>query len=532
VIDVGQKLGEYEIVSRLHAGGMATLFLGKRFGAAGFSKHVAIKVVHPHLASDEMFVRMFVDEALLSARIQHPNVVHVEELGEANGTYFLVMEYLHGCSLSQLLKTLRRENRTLALEAAVHIALALADGLQGAHEAKGASGEQLSVVHRDVSPQNVLLSYQGHIKLIDFGIAKARGQGDPSTSGILKGKIRYMSPEQARGQILDRRSDIYSLGVVLWEMLTMRRLFDADSELALLDQVRSPHIVPPSTFNRVVPFALDHVVMWALDPDPSRRPATAQELRRALADAVPAALSIDASQLAHFLAALMGEQRDAVPAGVEASSRPPRVDPQKATEVLAAMTTLALAVAVTPDSARASGDRAAVRAAAEPAPAAEREGARARRPRSGRGRWLALVAAIMIAGAAAVLLRPDLAAKLFDMGTPASSPPPRRVERVFVRALAPVATPPPPAAAPAPVTTAVDAGATTEPAATEPDHGPSASRAEPDREETAPRQQARREERTRRARPERRPRVATPAREERPRVRSQTGPRIYERFDE
>jgi len=246
VIEVGQQVGSYDIVTRLRSGGMATLFLGRRQGPAGFRRHVAIKVVHEHLAADPTFVRMFLDEALLSARIQHPNVVHVEELGEADGTYFLVMEYVHGCTLSRLLKQLSKLGRRLSPDMAAWIAIQIAEGLHAAHDLTGDHGEALHVVHRDVSPQNVLLSETGHVKLIDFGVAKARGRALRTTSGSLKGKLAYMSPEQARGDDLDRRTDVYALGVVLWESLTGRRRFQAADQIALLRLVQAPTISPPS----------------------------------------------------------------------------------------------------------------------------------------------------------------------------------------------------------------------------------------------------------------------------------------------
>src|SRR5262245_54903562 len=168
---------------------MATLFLARRVGAAGFSRHVAIKVVHGHLANDPHFIGMFVDEAMLPARIQHPNVVHIEELGEAGGTYFLAMEYVHGAALSALLGELSKLRRRLSTPLAVFIAMRVLEGLHAAHELRDERGQKLEVVHRDVSPQNVLLSASGHVKLIDFGIAKARGQSQRTKTGLLKGKL-------------------------------------------------------------------------------------------------------------------------------------------------------------------------------------------------------------------------------------------------------------------------------------------------------------------------------------------------------
>ncbi len=311
-IDVGSRIRDYEIIARLKSGGMATLFLARRGGAAGFSRHVAIKVVHPHLAEDQGFIRMFIDEALLSARIQHPNVVHVEELGEDHGTYFLAMEYVHGSALSTLLGSLARLERRLSPAVAVSIAMALADGLHAAHELRAEDGSPLGVVHRDVSPQNVLLSMSGHVKLIDFGIAKAASSsGKRTETGSLKGKLRYMAPEQAHGRAVDRRTDIYALAIVLWEMLTMHRMFGAGNDLSILDEVRNPKIVPPSQLAPDVPAALDAVLMAALAPDAAQRPATAQDFRRMLGEALPAAHSVDAGQVSEILEAVLGERIEA-----------------------------------------------------------------------------------------------------------------------------------------------------------------------------------------------------------------------------
>ncbi|MCC7541239.1 MAG: serine/threonine protein kinase [Deltaproteobacteria bacterium] len=302
------RFGEYEVVARLRAGGMATLYLGRRRGAAGFARPVAIKVVHPHLATDPQFVRMFVDEGLLSARINHPNVVHVEELGESEGAYFLVMEYVPGASLSQLLRALGERERRMTPAVATWIAMQVADGLHAAHETRGDDGQSLGVVHRDVSPQNVLIAESGHVKLIDFGIAKASLRGTKTSTGSLRGKIRYMAPEQAHGRSIDRRADVYALGIVLWEMLTTRRLFHADNDLLLLDKVRSPHIPAPSTFADDVPPALDRAVLYALALDPVNRPESALELRRVLADALPDAARTDAAQVAQLLGATVGAE--------------------------------------------------------------------------------------------------------------------------------------------------------------------------------------------------------------------------------
>ena len=305
----GQKIGDYELIAQLREGGMATLWLARRSGAAGFTRHVAIKVVHPDLAEDEQFRNMFIDEALLSSRIQHPNVVHVEELGEHEGAHYLAMEFVHGCSLSQLQRALVARGRRLAPAFATRIAMHVADALHAAHETRDEHGRLLEVVHRDVTPENVLLAYAGHVKLIDFGIAKAYGRRHRTLDGLLKGKFRYMAPEQALGRPVDRRVDIYQLGIVLWEMLTLRRLFDAERDVDLLQSVQHPRVKPPSALVERIPPALDSAVMAALAPDPRARPADAQSFARALARAMPSAHEVDSGALSALLLAAMKEQR-------------------------------------------------------------------------------------------------------------------------------------------------------------------------------------------------------------------------------
>jgi serine/threonine-protein kinase len=342
LVRVGQKVAGYEIVAELKAGGMATMFLGRRGGAAGFAKHVAIKVIHSHLAKDESFVRMFLDEARLSARIEHPNVVHVHDLGEEAGMYFMVMEYINGCSLAALVQELRKRDRKLSTELTAWIGQCVAAGLHAAHEATDDEGVPLGVVHRDVSPQNVLLAFKGYLKLIDFGIAKAAGRQQQTAAGLLKGKFRYMAPEQARGRAVDRRTDVYALGIMLWELLTMRKLFDGDNDLAILDQVREPKVEPPSAYAPEVPPALDAVILKALSADPDGRPATAHEFRQMLAAAAPGSLSIDAMQISQLVRAVMSEaiaeERSALPDSVSGVLPPTPTGGPSAAPVLQELT--------------------------------------------------------------------------------------------------------------------------------------------------------------------------------------------------
>lgn len=270
---------------------------------------------------------MLIDEALMAVRIRHPNVVWVEELGEENGVCFLVMEYVDGWSLGQLLDALQQQGRRMTVELAVHVAAGVAAALHAAHEARHADGRPLELVHRDVSPPNVLLSRDGNLKLIDFGVAKALGRGIRTTAGTVKGKFRYMSPEQAKGKPVDRRTDVYAVGILLWEMLAMWPLFDADDELELLVQVREPTHRPPSELADGVPAELDRAVLAALAPAPEDRPATAQDLRRAILRALPEAAVVDSADLAALLDDVMSaahEDRDGDSTSpARPSARPP-----------------------------------------------------------------------------------------------------------------------------------------------------------------------------------------------------------------
>ncbi len=299
---------------------MASLYLAHRTGPEGFARPVALKVIHPHLSQDPQFVRMFVDEALLCARIRHPNVVHVEELGQHGGAYYLAMEYVDGCSLGEVLDRLASNGELMDPRISVSIACSLLEGLHATHNVKGDAGEALEVVHRDVSPSNILIDRTGHVKLIDFGIAKARGRAVETSAGMLKGKYAYMSPEQAWGRDIDRRTDLYAASVVLWEMLATRPLFSADSELGLLELARSSDIPRLSSFLPSIPEALAQAVAWGLAADRNARPDTARALRKALLEAMPEAREVDVSEIAELVTRTSG-----IP------SRPPAPTPKHVT---------------------------------------------------------------------------------------------------------------------------------------------------------------------------------------------------------
>ncbi|HSR97428.1 MAG TPA: serine/threonine-protein kinase, partial [Kofleriaceae bacterium] len=321
----GDWLGEYEIRGRMRAGGMATLFHAQRHGAAGVSRPVVIKVIHPHLAEDEQMVRMFIDEARISSHIRHSNVVYVEKFGEHEGLYFMVMEYVDGCSLLQVIRSCAAEGRKLSTAIAVHIAIEVAAGLHAAHETVGDDGAPLGIVHRDVSPSNVLLTRDGRVRVIDFGIAKAHGRLGATRSGSgIKGKLCYMSPEQAWGDPIDRRIDIYALGICLWELLTAQQLFRAESDLALLELVRNPTIPLASTRHPDVSAALDAAMSRATARRAADRHATAFDLRRDLMAAVPGAVAVPPETIGELVRHVCERERKTAQLG--AAQPPPAHD--------------------------------------------------------------------------------------------------------------------------------------------------------------------------------------------------------------
>jgi serine/threonine-protein kinase len=306
-LEPGSALGGYKILARVRAGAMGVLYLARRRGPGAFARPVAIKVIHEHLAQNKRFCRMFIAEAKLSARIDDPHVVRTEAFGEVDGRYYLVMDFVHGASLAQALGVLRGRGG-LPMDVAVAIAMDVASGLHAAHEATDGEGAPLGIVHRDVSPQNVLVSYKGYVKVIDFGIAKAKEGAGETATGSLRGKLAYMPPEQARSaKHVDRRADLYALGLVLWEMLAGRRMFDGKNEIEILNQILNPIIIPPSNVNERVPKALDKVVLELLQEDPESRPPNGATVASMLAAAWPPATKV----LPADIAAVMREVREA-----------------------------------------------------------------------------------------------------------------------------------------------------------------------------------------------------------------------------
>jgi len=303
------KLGRYEILKHLARGGMAEVLLGRTTGIEGFARHVVIKRIHAAQAHDRRYVAMFLDEARLAASLHHHNIVQVNDIGEVDGEYFFAMEYVHGEDTRALLSEVTQHGQLVPIEHAMAIVCAAAAGLHHAHEQRGPDREPLGIVHRDVSPANILIGYDGGVKVADFGIAKATHRTTKTRTGTLKGKVAYMSPEQCVGEAVDRRSDVFSLGIVLYELLTARRLFKAENDFMTMTAIVLGYIPPPSKFRPELPPQLEDIVLRALATKPSDRYATAHELRLALEQlAATLQLSMSSTALADYMHAVFGSR--------------------------------------------------------------------------------------------------------------------------------------------------------------------------------------------------------------------------------
>ncbi len=303
----GTMLGRNELLATIGEGGMARVILARQRGPMGFEKVVVVKIIHPDFATDHAAVGMLLDEARIAAAINHPNVVQTYELGEAGGTFYIVMEYLAGESLQRILKSV---STGVAFDPrmAARIVADAAEGLHAAHELTDLQGNNLNLIHRDVSLGNIVVLYNGCTKVVDFGIAKTRDRVSGTTQrGQLKGKYAYMSPEQIKNEPMDRRSDVFSLGVVLWECLAQRRLFHADSVAGILMQILEGKRVPPSAYRADIPPALDAIALTALECDPARRFQSAAEMKRALEDVIWQS-RCDAGDVQAYMTAVFGDR--------------------------------------------------------------------------------------------------------------------------------------------------------------------------------------------------------------------------------
>ena len=328
----GERLDRFELITELASGGMATVYLARLSGVAGFQRLVAIKRLHPHLAREPEFVEMFLDEARLAARIHHPNVVPIQEVGESDSGYYLVMDYVEGDTFARVLARASQAKATVPHGVTIRVLLDVLAGLHAAHELKDDHGEPLEIVHRDVSPQNILVGADGVARLVDFGVARAASRLSTTRSGQLKGKLAYMAPEQARGKGVDRRADLFSCGIVLWEALALKRLFKGDGEAETLNRVLYDEIAPPSSVRPDIPKSLEDVCMKALHRDIDQRYATAQDFADELEAAARALSCVGsvrdvAATLDQVLGTDLTQQRDAVRAWLS-RSEPSKTGPR------------------------------------------------------------------------------------------------------------------------------------------------------------------------------------------------------------
>jgi serine/threonine protein kinase len=310
VAEVGSTANNYKVLARLATGGMAEIFLARGVSGTGVERYCVLKRILRNRASDESFVRMFLDEARLAAQLQHPNIAQVYDIGKLGDSYFFTMEYVHGETVRAIMQRARSLRRDLPLASLLTIVAGAASGLHHAHDRIGVDGRALNIVHRDVSPSNLMVSYEGNTKVVDFGVAKASDRAIETCSGTVKGKISYLSPEQARGSSsIDRRSDLFSLGIVMWEMLTTERLYKRASDFENMTAIVTEPTPPPSSRKPHIPPELDAITLKLLAKSPADRFQTADQLVDALEDfASRNQAMISPSALSRFLREMFGQR--------------------------------------------------------------------------------------------------------------------------------------------------------------------------------------------------------------------------------
>jgi serine/threonine protein kinase len=334
------RFGPYQLIDRVAIGGMAEVFKAKRAGVEGFEKIVAVKRILPHLSENKEFLDMFVDEAKMVAGLAHPNIVQIFDLGRIEKSYYIAMEYIHGRDLRTIMRRAREKGLRMPLDLSLRVVGQVCAALEYAHRKKDERGQPMQIVHRDVSPQNILISFEGDVKLVDFGIAKAATKASNTDRGALRGKLLYMSPEQAWGRPIDRRSDVFSLGIVLYEMLTETKPFvGAGTEVSILELVRQCLITPAREINPRVPEPLDRVIMKALAREPDERYQDAGQMQRGLERFLRERPPVSARDLARFLELLFdrSEREEGAGAGgasPEAASREHTPDPMSLDSLL------------------------------------------------------------------------------------------------------------------------------------------------------------------------------------------------------
>jgi len=277
-VNLPQQFGPYLLLERISVGGMAEVYKAKEYGVEDFERIVAVKRILPHVAEDEEFIAMFKDEAKIAVQLNHGNIAQIYNLGNEQDSFYIALEYINGRDLRAIFQKCQQAGRPMPVAQACYIIMKICEGLDYAHNKKDKYNRPLNIVHRDVSPPNILVSFEGEVKLIDFGVAKAAGRASRTQAGILKGKFGYMSPEQVRGMPLDRRSDVFSVGVVLFEILTSQRLFQADTDFATLEKVRAVEVPRPSSINPEIPKPLENIIYKALAREPEQRYQSSIEL--------------------------------------------------------------------------------------------------------------------------------------------------------------------------------------------------------------------------------------------------------------
>ena len=279
-----RPFGRYYLIDKMAIGGMAEVFNAVIFGIHGFEMPLVVKRILPHLSANQRFVDMFVIEAKIYVALQHQNIVQIYDFHKFQGQYFIALEFVEGRDLKTLMMRCKEHNRSLPTALSLFIAHQICHGLEYAHTRTDDQGETLGLVHRDLSPANILLSYTGEVKIADFGIAKAKRHAEITNSGVLKGKYRYMSPEQAHGANIDHRSDVFAVGILLYELLTGRPLFKADNDTELLEAVKSCDVVEPRKYNTSISPRLNKIICRALHRNPSMRYQSAKDFQEALSE--------------------------------------------------------------------------------------------------------------------------------------------------------------------------------------------------------------------------------------------------------
>lgn len=277
---MNERFGGYTLLDQIGVGGMAEIFLARHTGVEGFEKEIVIKRIRSHLTGNPAFVNMFLGEAKLAAQLAHPNIVQIYDLGKIGESFFIAMEYVSGRDMSSIIPKCKRTGIPFPIEYILKIASSVSEALYYAHNKTDAFGTPLNIVHRDVSPENIRVAWTGTVKILDFGIAKAASHLHETKAGEIKGKLVYMSPEQVMGKELDHRSDVFALGVVVYECLTGLKLFSGDNDMAIMNNIIDGKIYPPSYFRDDVPIEVETIVMKALEKDRRRRYQSAFDLQR------------------------------------------------------------------------------------------------------------------------------------------------------------------------------------------------------------------------------------------------------------